>query len=832
MKVKTISALLSAAFFMANAAHAENYKWDTVAMGGGGYATGVIPSKTERGVIYMRTDVGGAYRWNPQQERWIPLQDWLAEEQSGLMGVESIALDPKNSATVYMMAGTDYLNSGKSAIMRSHDYGRTFEIIDTTAQFKVHGNGMGRGNGERLQVDPGDSNILYAGTRRNGLFKSQDAGSTWTRVASLPVTSTPNDNGIGFVVLDPASVDGGPAQRIFVGVSRMDNIGPNLYFSYDGGETFEAVEGGPSGLLPQRAVISPEGKLYITYADGAGPHGNDLEAMSRGQVWEYDAAGGNWANITPAGVSGPFGGISMDPANPEHLLLSTTNYWRPQTVTGGWGEQIFTSRNAGRSWTNTMAKPITINPKGANWITDTSIHWASGVEFDPFDTRTAWVVSGNGVFRTTNIDAPGPTWNFEAGGYEETGTYSILSLPTGQLATSIGDYDGFIHTDVAQYGARHNPSMGSTTSLVASATGQYMARVGNQLYYSTNTGASWTQAATVKGKAGRLGISADGQVLLHAPEKSTTTYRTTNFGGSWSTVTGLDFSDARPYGDKVNPQKFYAYNSDTGRMLVSTDSGASFVAKGTPGLGGSRYITPVPGIEGDVWLCLPNGLAHTTDSGETFTRLSTVKTCNAVAVGKAAPGASYPALYILGTVGTTRGILRSTDQGATWVRVNDDAHQYGGLGNDAVLAADMTRYGAVYRSTMGRGVAYGVVAADGDVAVTPVDASSAPVEPPNKCEYVVTNSWWGGGIAEIRITNNRSTAIPGWTVNWTYSDGTAPNSWWNGNITGSSPTFSATGVSWNQTIWPGSTVSFGFVFAGGSGGPTPTIPTFTGDLCK
>ncbi len=825
LKLKPICTLLSAAFLLAPGANAENYKWDTVAMGGGGYATGVIPSKTERGVFYMRTDVGGAYRWDAQAERWIPLQDWLPDERAGLMGVESIAVDPKNAGTVYLMAGTDYLNSGKSAILRSYDYGRTFEIIDITSQFKVHGNGMGRGNGERLQVDPGDSNVLYAGTRRNGLFKSTDAGTTWNRVEALPVTSTANDNGIGFVLLDPTSVDGGPAQRMFVGVSRMDSVGPNLYFSYDGGATFEPVEGGPAGLLPQRAVMSPEGKLYITYADGAGPHPTQLEAMSRGQVWEYDAQGGNWTNITPAGVSGPFGGISMDPANPLHLVLSTTNYWRPQHSQGGWGDHIFTSRDAGRSWSNVMERPVVLNGKGADWISGSSIHWASDVEFDPFDTRTAWVVSGNGVFRTTNIDAPATTWNFEAGSYEETGTYSAVSLPNGQLATAIGDYDGFLHTDVAQYAPRHTPSMGSTTSLVASADGQVMARVGNSLYYSTNTGASWTKAATMNGSAGRLGISADGQVLLHVPDNSSTGYRSTNFGGSWSAVTGL-MSGSRPYGDKVNPQKFYAYDNGSGRMLVSTDGGATFAPKGNAGLGGSRYITPTFGIEGDVWVCTPNGLMHTTDSGETFSKVATVRGCTAVAVGKAAPGANYPALYILGTVGVTRGVLRSTDMGASWVRVNDDAHQYGGLGNDAIIAADLTRYGVVYRSTMGRGVAYGKVADDGDVVVTPADPNATPVEPPNKCEYVITASWQGGHIADIRITNNRSTAISGWSVNWTYADKSAPTVWWNATITGSSPTFTATGLDWNQTISPGSTVSFGMVVNGES------VPTFSGDVCK
>jgi xyloglucan-specific exo-beta-1,4-glucanase len=215
--LKPICALLSAALLLALSAQAETYKWDAVAMGGGGYVTGVIPSKTERGVIYMRANVGGAYRWNMQRERWVPLQDWLSEERAGLMGVESAAVDPKNAANIYLMANTDYLNGSNSAILRSRDYGQNFEIIDTTSQFKVHGNGMGRGNGERLQVDPGDSNVLYVGTRRNGLFRGTDAGATWSRLAGLPVTSTPNDNGVSFVLLDPTSVDGGPAQRIFVG---------------------------------------------------------------------------------------------------------------------------------------------------------------------------------------------------------------------------------------------------------------------------------------------------------------------------------------------------------------------------------------------------------------------------------------------------------------------------------------------------------------------------------------------------------------------------------------------------------------------------------------
>ncbi|WP_395407491.1 PEP-CTERM sorting domain-containing protein [Pseudoduganella sp. UC29_106] len=125
MVLKPICALLPAALLLAFAAKAETYKWDAVAMGHG---------------IYMRTDASGAYRWDMQRERWIPLQDWLPEERTSLMGVESVAVDPKNAANVYLMAGTDYANGSKSAILRSRDYGQTFKITGTTPQFTVHGN--------------------------------------------------------------------------------------------------------------------------------------------------------------------------------------------------------------------------------------------------------------------------------------------------------------------------------------------------------------------------------------------------------------------------------------------------------------------------------------------------------------------------------------------------------------------------------------------------------------------------------------------------------------------------------------------------------------------
>jgi len=685
---------------------AQTYNWDNVVMGGGGFVTGLILSKTQQNLMYARTDVGGAYRWDAPNSKWIPLLDWNSENETSYQGVESFAIDPQDNNKLYMLAGTSYWNNGKTAILKSTDKGNTFSITDVTAQFKAHGNGGGRANGEKLAVDPNNGNILFCGTRRNGLFKSTDAGVTWIQNASLGTIVTPNDNGISFVLFDATTgTSGNATQKIFVGVSTI--TGTNLYVSINGGTTFIAIAGAPATLMPQKAVLASDKNLYITYADKEGPSN-----ASTGEVWKYNTATLVWSNITPAGGAYPYSGVSVDPNNAQKIIISTINKYLLQygPATGGtYGDRFYLTTDGGITWKNLIGSGITLDPNGCTWILGQSIHWGGNIELNPFNTNEAWVISGNGVFVCNDINAASTTWKFAAKGMEETVCLDMVSITGRAMFSVIGDYDGFKHTDITQFAPIHTPRMGSTNGIAyASLNTSKLARVGNKIYYTIDQGVNWIQTTTINGSGGKVALSANGNFLLHGPNGSAITYRSADNGTSWTACNGLTTTSAIPVADAVNSNKFYAYDNNNGNVYISTDGGINFSVGGNAGTGGNKKIRTVPGQEGHLWVALYNGgLKRSVNSGNTFTTINNVTTCSAVGLGKAAPNAIYFTLYIWGTVNGVLGVHRSTDEGATWTRVNDDAHEYGGPGNGQFVMGDMNIFGRVYMSTVGRGIAYG-----------------------------------------------------------------------------------------------------------------------------
>ena len=706
--------LLLLLYIISADAMAQTYAWKNVKIGAGGFVSGLIFNPAQSNQLYARTDVGGAYRLDAATNSWTPLTDFLGQDDENYSGVLSMACDPNDVNRVYMATGL-YTQSwaGNGAVFSSADKGNTWTKHNLA--FKLGGNEDGRNSGERLAVDPNKGNILFLGSSKNGLWQSADYGSSWSQVSSFPL-STFSGAGVSFVLFDKSTGTAGNAtQTIYVGIMQTGSA--NLYKSTDGGLTWNAVSGALNSLMPMQGVLASNGNMYITYSDVAGPNG-----ISTGAVYKLNTSTGVWTSLTLPSGGGGYSGVSVDANNPDIILVSTIDRWWPR-------DEIFRSTDGGSTWTGLLGS-ATWDHTSAPYTSGHTAHWIADVEIDPYDSKKAWFVTGYGVYQTTDVTASPVTWTFQDNGLEEIVAISLVSPTSGvPLLSAVGDQDGFRHVnlDVSPVAGKHNPSYGTHTGIDAGAiNSNYVVRVynnssGNYGSYSTDQGITWTMfgsypAGTTAG--GSVAVSANGSRIVWTPGGASAVYYSGNNGAAWTASTGISSGQA-VVADAVNSNKFYGYNALSGVMLVSTDGGATFsnAATGLPTLQswelGLGQASAVFGIEGDVWFSSGNnGLYHSVNSGASFTKVSGIDAAYKVAFGKAAGGATYPAIYIQGRVSGVYGFFRSIDGGSTWVRINDNAHNFLGI---RAFAADPKVFGQVYLGTSGRGLIYGT-----DLSVLPV----------------------------------------------------------------------------------------------------------------
>jgi hypothetical protein len=172
-------------------------------------------------------------------------------------------------------------------------------------------------------------------------------------------------------------------------------------------------------------------------------------------------------------------------------------------------------------------------------------------------------------------------------------------------------------------------------------------------------------------------------------------------GTTWTVSTGLPANDA-VIADRVNPMLFYSFDAASGSVYASLDGGASFSAVSTGLPKGQLRTTSY--AAGDLWLATGSGLYHSANLGVLFTKVNKVVSADAVGFGMPASGRTYPTIFISGNVNSVVGIFRSIDGGKSWLRINDNHHQWGFIGT---VIGDPRIFGRVYLGTNGRGIIYG-----------------------------------------------------------------------------------------------------------------------------
>ncbi|WP_200303064.1 cellulose binding domain-containing protein [Streptomyces adelaidensis] len=656
-----------------------------------------------------------------------------------------------------------------------------------------------------------------------------------------------DNQGIVWVTFDETTGTSGNATKsIYVGVADKDNA---VYRSTDAGATWSRVAGQPTGYLAHKGVLdATNGHLYLSYSDKGGPYDG-----GKGRLWRYATATGAWTDISPVAEADTyygFSGLTVDRSDPGTVMATAYSSWWPDTQifrstdsgatwTKAWDYSSYPNRSnrytmdvSSSPWLTWGANPSP--PEQApklGWMTE-------ALEIDPFDSNRMMYGTGATVYGTENLG------NWDSGGQftikpmvqglEETAVLDLASPPSGApLLSALGDIGGFRHTDLTKVPSMMftSPNFTTTTSLdYAESNPNTVVRVGDldsgpHIAFSTDNGANWfagTDPSGVSG-GGTVAAASDGSRFVWSPDGTGVQYAT-GFGTSWSASSGIP-AGAIVESDRVDPKTFYGFKS--GKFYVSTDGGATFTASSATGLpgGDSVRFKALAGVKGDVWLAGgatdgAYGLWHSTDGGTTWTKLSNVEQADTIGFGKAATGASYQTLYTSAKIGGVRGIFRSTDKGATWTRINDDAHQWGWTG--AAITGDPRVYGRVYVATNGRGVVYGD-SSDSAGGGGGTDPDPEP-EPTGACAvtYKITSEWSGGFQADVRLANTSTSAWTGWSLGWTFPNGQSVSQLWNADHTQSGSAVTAKNISWNGNVAAGSSVSFGFTgsWSGTNGKPT------------
>jgi len=719
--------------------------WTNAKIGGGGYVTGLIFHPTTANLLYARTDIGGAYRWNQATRSWLPITDGFGAAESFFQGAESIALDPNDDQLVYMSTGLYDSANATARLYISSDRGDHWTHVNLP--FSAGSNNGGRAIGERMMVDPNRPSTLYYGSRTAGLWKSADSGRTWSQVSSLSATKMSSDQlnaiggtamGVELVVYDTGSKGTGTAtQTIYAAVApdyvNVAGLASNLYKSTNGGTSWSPVTTPVTGYHIPHMVRAADGLFYVAFTKGAGPGDS-----GPGRFYKFD--GTNWTLLASTDSAG-YGGVSVSGSGAStRIALGVSGTW------GNYAGQkiVQLSDDDGKTW-----REIEAQTPGA-----TASGWVDDVEIDPSDRDHILHVHGGGVLETRNASAATPTWAGSVDGIEENAIFTLATPPAGApyiVINNAGDIGTWVHTDLTktpteapttQWSNGYSADIAWSDPLYIAGSGAINSTGAGWGFWSGDGGKTWASFAT-NATGGSTNTNGNGSVavtarnkVVWAPSDSVPSYTTDN-GTTWvatnlpaqpSVGTGI----GRGYhlaADRKNPNKVYAYDAGgawwaaAGKVFVSTDGGHSFTlsqasvdAKLAPNYFWMTSLAVNPNAEGDVWLADGNAVYHSVDSGATWTKLSAfasipgsnawpdVQGATSVALGKPKAGAAYSAaVYVVGVVNGVWGVYRSDDAGATWTRFNDDAHQFGGIG---AIAADQNTYGRIYAAGNGRGLFY------------------------------------------------------------------------------------------------------------------------------
>lgn len=193
-----------------------------------------------------------------------------------------------------------------------------------------------------IDWDPNDNSVWYVGVGSGGVWKTINAGVTWT-----PVFDKQTSYSIGNVTVDPSN-----PHRIWVGTGedvggRHVGFGDGIYRSDDAGKTW-VKKGLENSQHISTILVHPDDSntVWVAVQGPLWTKGGErgfFMTTDGGETWEKTLGGGEWTGVTD---------IKMDPRNPDVLYAATWQHHRTVAAYMGGGPEssIHKSTDGGRTW--------------------------------------------------------------------------------------------------------------------------------------------------------------------------------------------------------------------------------------------------------------------------------------------------------------------------------------------------------------------------------------------------------------------------------------------------------------------------------------------------
>jgi photosystem II stability/assembly factor-like uncharacterized protein len=262
--------------------------WRSIGPPRAGRARALAGVPSQPNVFYIGFDNGGVWRSTDYGSTWTPLFD---DQSTGSIG--AIAVAPSNPNIIYVGSGAGIIRPDLAVgngVYKSTDAGKTWTHLGLRDSQMI----------ANIEVDPGNPNRLfvaalghpYGPNAERGIFRSTDGGATFQKVLFKDEYTSGND--VRIDPRDPNTIYAAlwQQQQGFFENGSFGGTGGGIFKSTDGGETWKQLTAGLPPILQANLAIAPSNPKVIYAMVAAGGVAGAAPAVPAGGRGGRGGAGG------------------------------------------------------------------------------------------------------------------------------------------------------------------------------------------------------------------------------------------------------------------------------------------------------------------------------------------------------------------------------------------------------------------------------------------------------------------------------------------------------------------------------------------------------------